>query len=38
MSVTIKNVAKRTGVWPATVSRVVGDYGYASQEAERKIL
>lgn len=38
MSVTIKDVAKRAGMSPATVSRVVGGYGYASQEARRKVL
>ncbi len=38
MKVTIKDVAKQAGVSPATVSRVVGGYGYVSQAARRKVL
>ena len=38
MKVTIKDVAKRASVSPATVSRVVGNYGYVSDKNRRKIL
>jgi LacI family transcriptional regulator len=38
MKVTIKDVAKKAGVSPATVSRVVGDYGYVSDKTRRKVL
>jgi LacI family transcriptional regulator len=38
MKVTIKDVAKKAGVSPATVSRVVGGYGYVSQATRRKVL
>lgn len=38
ISVTIKDVAQRAGVSTATAARVVGSYGYASQEARRKVL
>ena len=36
--VTIKDVAKKAGVSPATASRVAGNYGYVSQEKRRKVL
>jgi LacI family transcriptional regulator len=37
MKVTIKDVAKIAGVSPATVSRVVGNYGYVSEKNRRRI-
>lgn len=37
MKVTIVEVAKAAGVSPATVSRVVGNYGYVSEETRRKV-
>ena len=36
--VTIKDVAKRAGVSPATASRVAGNYGYVSAEKRLKVL
>jgi len=36
--VTIKDVAKRAGVSPATASRVAGNYGYVSAEKRQKVL
>ena len=38
MAVTIKDVAIKAGVSPATVSRVVGNYGYVSQRTRKKVL
>lgn len=38
MKVTIKEVAEKAGVSPATVSRAVGHYGYVSEKTRRKIL
>lgn len=38
MKVTIREVAAKAGVSPATVSRVVGNYGYVSQKTRRKVL
>ncbi len=38
MRVTIKEVAEKAGVSPATVSRAVGQYGYVSEKTRRKIL
>lgn len=38
MKVTIKEVGERAGVSSATVSRVVGNYGYVSEKTRRKIL
>jgi LacI family transcriptional regulator len=38
MKVTIKEVGKKAGVSSATVSRVVGHYGYVSEKTRRKIL
>lgn len=38
MKVTIKDVAAKAGVSPATVSRVVGNYGYVSEKTRRKVL
>jgi LacI family transcriptional regulator len=38
MRITIKDVAKRAGVSPATVSRVVGAYGYVSRESRQKVM
>ena len=38
MRFTIKDVARKAGVSPATVSRVVGNYGYASQESRKKVM
>jgi LacI family transcriptional regulator, galactose operon repressor len=35
--VTIKDVARRAGVSPATASRVSGKYGYASKAVRRKV-
>jgi LacI family transcriptional regulator len=37
MSVTIKDVAEKAGVSPATVSRVIGSRGYVSDKNRRKI-
>ena len=34
---TIRTVAQRAGVSPATVSRVIGNYGYVSQATRRKV-
>ncbi|MCJ7625290.1 MAG: LacI family transcriptional regulator [Anaerolineaceae bacterium] len=36
--VTIKDVAQKAGVSPATASRVAGGYGYVSEEKRRKVL
>jgi DNA-binding LacI/PurR family transcriptional regulator len=38
MKVTIKEVAEKAGVSTSTVSRVVGNYGYVSKKARRRIL
>jgi len=38
MKVTIKDVARKAGVSPATASRVVGGYGYVSRGTRRKVL
>lgn len=38
MSVTLKDVAERAGVSAATASRVVGNYGYVSDETRQKVL
>jgi len=38
MKTTIKDVAKKAGVSAATVSRVVGGYGYVSQLTRNKVL
>jgi LacI family transcriptional regulator len=38
MKVTIVEVAKSAGVSPATVSRVVGNYGYVSEKTRKKVL
>jgi LacI family transcriptional regulator len=38
MKVTIKDVALKAGVSPATVSRVVGNYGYVAEKTRRKVL
>ena len=35
---TIKDVAKRAGVSPATASRVAGNYGYVSTEKRQRVL
>jgi LacI family transcriptional regulator len=35
---TIQDVAKRAGVAPSTVSRVLNDSGYVSQEARQRVL
>jgi LacI family transcriptional regulator len=37
MKVTIVEVAKSAGVSPATVSRVVGNYGYVSEKTRQKV-
>ena len=36
--VTIKDVARKAGVSPATASRVAGNYGYTSKTSRRKVL
>lgn len=36
--VTIKDVARKAGVSPATASRVAGNYGYASKPIRQKVL
>lgn len=36
--VTIKDVARKAGVSPATASRVAGGYGYVSEEKRRKVM
>ena len=38
MLVTLKDVARGAGVSTATAGRVLGDYGYSSAEARRKVL
>lgn len=38
MAVTIKDIAKKAQLSPATVSRVVGNYGYVSEETRSKVL
>jgi LacI family transcriptional regulator len=38
MKITIKEVAIRAGVSPATASRVAGNYGYVSEKNRRKVL
>ena len=38
MKVTIKDVAQKARVSPATVSRVVGNYGYVAEKTRRKVL
>ena len=37
-NVTIKDVALRAGVSTSTVGRVVGNYGYVSDETRKKVL
>lgn len=37
-AVTIKDVAREAGVSVATASRVLGNYGYVSEEARKKVL
>lgn len=37
MAVTIKDIARESGVSVATVSRICGNYGYASEEARGKV-
>jgi LacI family transcriptional regulator len=37
MAVTVKDVARAAGVSQATAARVLGDYGYASEAARRRV-
>ena len=37
MAVTVKDVAHAAGVSQATAARVLGDYGYASEDARRRV-